>query len=187
MRYMKIKRVIVLVVLLTAVGVVGFGRSGNSAANHDGDPPSPAEEGFAQDTSELLHNELIAALFQEFNETTAENVEQGKRAISLIFNNGNRDMRLIGAFPPLLGGLNDVPSDSFERRSMALALQGQVNRSVERVDGRWYLRRSFPLSNTFHASCVLCHTNFTNQFFTQTHNPDQWVGALTIRVPIQED
>ena len=36
-------------------------------------------------------------------------------------------------------------------------------------------------------SCVLCHTNFTNQFFTQTHNDGQWVGALTLRVPIKDD
>lgn len=187
MRYMKIKRVIALVVLLTAVGVAGFGRSGNSPANHDGNPPSNDEEAFAQKTSELLHNELVAALFQEFNETTAANVEHGKQAISLIFNNANRDMRLIGLFAPLQGGINNLPSDSFERRSLAFALQGLENRSVERIGARWYLRRSFPLSNTFHASCVLCHTNFTSQFFTQTNNPDQWVGALTIRVPIKED
>ncbi|MGA9773921.1 MAG: hypothetical protein WBV94_33125 [Blastocatellia bacterium] len=179
MRYLKIKRVITLVLLLTFVGVVGFGRPDS--------PPSNEERAFAEKTSKLLHNELIAALFQEFNETTPENVEQGKQAISLIFNNSNRDMRLIGIFPPLQGGLNNLPADSFERRSMILALQGQENTSVERVGDRWYYRTSFPLSNTFHASCVLCHTNFTNQFFTQTHNPDQWVGALTLRVPIKED
>jgi hypothetical protein len=187
MRYMKIKRVIALVVLLTAVGVAGFGRSGNSPANYDGNPPSSDEEAFARKTNELLHNELIAALFQEFNETTPENVEQGKQAISLIFNNANRDMRLIGIFPPLQGGINDLPSDSFERRSLALALQGQENKSVERIGDRWYYRTSVPLSNTFHASCVLCHTNFTSQFFTQTHNPEQWVGALMQRVLIKED
>lgn len=182
MRYMKIKRVIALVILLTVVGVASFGRSGNSPSNHDGNPPSSGEEAFAQKTSELLHNELIAALFQEFGETTPENVEQGKQAISLIFNNANRDMRLIGIFPPLQGGINNFPSDLFERRSLASALQGHENRSVERVDGRWYLRRSFPLSNTFHTSCVLCHTNFAN-----LNNSGQWVGALTLRVPINED
>ena len=185
MCYMKIKRAIALVLLLTVVGVVGFGRSSNSPANPDDNPPSSGEEAFAQTTSELLHNELIAALFQEFNETTPENVEQGKQAISLIFNNANRDMRLIGIFPPLQGGNNNLPSDSFEARSLANALQGKENRAIERVGNQWYLRRSFPLSNTFHASCVLCHTNFNSQLFT--NNPGQWVGALTIRVPIQED
>ena len=103
MRYMKIKRVIALVILLTIVGVVGFGRSDN--------PPSTEEVASAKKTDEFLHNELIAALFTEFNETTAENAEQGKQAISLIFNNANRDIRLIGLFPPLQGGLNDLPSD----------------------------------------------------------------------------
>jgi len=179
MRYMKMKRVIGLVVLLSVVGVVGFGRTDNS--------PSNEEVAFAERTTNLLQNELLAALFQEFNETTADNVEEGKQAISLIFNDSNRDMRLIGIFPPLQGGLNDLPSDSFERRSLALALQGDGNTSVERVGNRWYYRRSIALSNTFHPSCVLCHTNFTNQFFTQTHNEGQWVGALTLRVPIKDD
>jgi hypothetical protein len=179
MRYMKLKRVIALAVLLTVGGVVGFGRTDDS--------PSNEEVAFAQRTSDLLLNELLAALFKEFDETTPENVEEGKQAISLIFNNSNRDMRLIGVFPPLQGGVNDLPSDSFERRSLTKALQGDPNTSVERVGDRWYYRRSIPLSNTFHTSCALCHTNFTNQFFNQTNNPEQWVGALTLRVPIKED
>jgi hypothetical protein len=179
MRYMRMKRVVGLLVLLTVVGVAGFGRTDS--------PPSNEEKEFARKTNELLHNELIAALFQEFNETTPENVEQGKQAISLIFNNSNRDMRLIGTFAPLLGGTNDLPSDSFERRSLTKALQGEGNTSVERVGDRWYYRTSIPLSNTFHASCALCHTNFTNQFFTETDNPGQWVGALTLRVPINSE
>ena len=179
MRYIKIKRVIALVILVTVAGVAGFGSTNNS--------PSNEAIAFAQRTSNLMVNELVAALFQEFNETTADNVEEGKQAISLIFNNSNRDIRLIGVFPPLLGGLNDIPSDSFERRSLALALQGQANTSVERVGDRWYYRRSAPLSNTFHQNCVVCHSNFTNQFFTQTNNEGQWVGALTMRVPIERD
>ncbi|HEU4387969.1 MAG TPA: hypothetical protein VFV34_09250 [Blastocatellia bacterium] len=179
MRYMKMKRVIALVLLVTVVGIAGFGRSDN--------PPSAEEEEFAGTTTDLLHNELVSALFTEFNETTPENAEQGKQAISLIFNNANRDMRLIGIFPPLQGGLNDLPSDSFERKAIAAALQGKESKSVERVGDRWYYRKSFPLSNTFHTSCAICHTNFTTQFFTQTHNDGQWVGALALRVPIKED
>lgn len=177
MHYMKVKRIIALVLLLTIVGVVGFGRTDN--------PPSKAEEDFAKKTSELLHNELIAALFQEFNETTTENVEQGKQAISLIFNNSNRDMRLIGIFSPLQGGFNDFPTDSFEWKALARALQGLEHTSTERVGDRWYYRTSFPLSNKFHSSCVLCHTNFAD--INQTTNPGQWVGSLTLRVPIKED
>jgi hypothetical protein len=130
---------------------------------------------------------MLAALFKEFDETTVDNVEEGKQAISLIFHNSNRDIRLIGAFPTFLGGTNDLPSDSFEQRSLVKALRGDGNTSVERVNGRWYYRRSIALSNTFHTSCVLCHTNFTNQFFTQTNNPGQWVGALTLRVPINDN
>jgi len=176
---MKIKRIVGLAALLSVLAVIAFGRTGDS--------PSSDEIAFADRTGDLLQNEVVAALFREFNETTADNTEEGKQAISLIFNNGNRDMRLIGVFGPLLGGTNDLPSDSFERKSLALALQGKPNTSVERVGDRWYSRRSIPLSNTLHTACVLCHTNFTDQFFTQTNNPGQWVGALTLRVPIADD
>ena len=174
MRYMKIKRLIALVVLLTVVAVAGLGRGDNF--------PSNEERASAEKTGQLLHNELFAALIQEFNETTADNVDEGKHAISLIFNNSNRDMRLVGFLPPLLGGFNNLPSDSFERRSLALALQGQANTSVERVGDRWYYRRSDPLSNTFHPNCVLCHQNFAN-----LNNSGQWVGALMMRVPIERN
>jgi hypothetical protein len=179
MRNKKTKLVLVLVFLITVAGLTGFGRADDS--------PSEEAIAFAQRTSDLLLNELLAALFQEFNETTPTNVEEGKQAISLIFNNLNRDMRLIGAFPPLLGGFNDLPSDSFEQKSLSLALKGQANTSVERVGNRWYYRRSIALSNTFHQACVLCHTNFTNEFFQRTNNPGQWVGALALRVPIKTD
>ncbi|HKQ75213.1 MAG TPA: hypothetical protein VJ810_16060 [Blastocatellia bacterium] len=179
MRYLKMKRVIALIALLTVAGIAGFGRANNS--------PSNEAIAFSQRTSNLMVNELLAALFTEFNETTPENVEEGKQAISLIFNDANRDMRLIGVFPPLQGGLNDLPSDSFERKSLALALKGLPNASVERVGDRWYYRRSVALSNTFHQACALCHTNFTNEFFNRTNNPEQWVGALALRVPIKTD
>src|SRR5436190_21241344 len=70
---------------------------------HD-ESPSPKKIAFAQEVSDLMVNELVAALFQEFNETTPENVPHGKQAISLIFNDLNRDMPLIGTFGPLQGG-----------------------------------------------------------------------------------
>src|SRR5438045_7765524 len=107
MRYMKMKCVIGLVFLLAFVGLSAFGTADDSPTNE--------EITFAQQASDLMHNELVAALFQEFNETTPDNVEEGKQAISLIFNDSNRDMRLIGIFPKLQGGLNDLPSDSFEQ------------------------------------------------------------------------
>jgi hypothetical protein len=177
---MKVKRIVTLVFLLAIAGFVVFGRADNN-------PPSQEEKEFARETADLLHNEVFAALLQEFGETTPQNVEQGKRAISLIFNNANRDIRLIGVFPPLLGGSNNIPSDSFERKALTRALQGLPTTSIERVGDGWYYRRSVALSNTMHASCALCHTNFTTQFFEQTNNDGQWVGALTLRVPIREN
>jgi hypothetical protein len=178
MHITRLKRAVALAILISVAGLVAFGRAEN-------DPPTDAEKEVAVQTADLLQKEVFAALLQEFGETTPENVEQGKQAISLVFHDSNRDIRLIGVFPPLLGGNNNIPSDAFERRSLALALQGEPNTSVERAGNRWYYRRSIALSNAMHTSCALCHTNFTPQFFEHTNNPDQWVGALTLRVPIK--
>ena len=178
-RITRIKRAVVLVFLMAAVALVAFGRVNN-------DSPTDAEKETAVQTANLLQAEVFAALLQEFGETTPENVEQGKQAISLVFHDANRDIRLIGSFGPLLGGNNNIPSDDFEQQSLALALQGKPNTTVERHGNRWYYRRSIALSNAIHTSCAQCHTNFTPQFFQNTNNPDQWVGALTLRVPIKE-
>jgi hypothetical protein len=179
MRHLKIKQAAALFVLLAVAGIVAYGRVNN-------DPPTDPEKDVAVQTTDLLQKEVFAALLQEFGETTPENVEQGKKAVSLIFHDANRDIRLIGAYEPLLGGNNNVPSDDFERESLALALQGQGNAKVERQGNRWYYRRSVALSNTFHTSCAMCHSNFNTEFFQQQNNPGQWVGALTLRVPVKE-
>jgi hypothetical protein len=172
--------------LLYRIAVIGLATALGGAvivrASHDR-PPSDREVAFAQQVSDLLLNELVAALFQEFNETTAQNVEHGKQAISLIFNDLNRDIRLVGRFVPQ-GGDNARPDGAFERRALQLALQGQTHTSVQKVNNAWYYRRSVPLTNTMHINCVLCHTNFTPEFFAETNNPGQWVGALVLRVPI---
>jgi len=159
---------------------LGFGLHVDAAGD---DRPSSRQIAFAQEVSDLMVNELVAALFKEFSETTPENVEHGKQAISLIFNDLNRDMRLIGVFGPLQGGANDRPGDAFERTAMEHALTGTPHAAVQRINDRWYYRRSVPLSNTMHQACVMCHTNFTTELFQG--NPDQWVGALVVGVPIR--
>jgi hypothetical protein len=166
--------------------VVAWGVTAVVQADDDR-PPSGREIAFAQQVSDLLLNELLAALFKEFDETTPANVPHGKQAISLIFNDLNRNMRLIGSFAPLQGGRNNRPSGSFERTALAMALDGgQAHTAVQRENDTWFYRRSIPLSNTFHANCVLCHTNFTTDFFERTDNPGQWVGALVLAVPIRD-
>ena len=109
----------------------------SAKASHD-EAPSPRQIAFAQEVSDLMLNELVAALFQEFDETTPQNVEHGKQAISLIFNDLNRDMRLVGAFGPLLGGSNDRPDDRFERTALSRALAGEPYAAVQKVNDRWY-------------------------------------------------
>ncbi len=166
------------------IAAVLFARAliGGNLAMADNDPPSAEQEEFAEGVYTLMLKELVAALFKEFDDTTPDNVEHGKLAISLIFNNKNRDMRLVGASAPLLGGNNNLPRDDFEERALEKALRGgQEHRAVERVNGRWYLRRSVALNNNFHSACVLCHTNFP------PNQGSQWVGALMQRVPITTD
>ena len=164
--------------------VAGLGAAAIAHGNDDA-PPSSAQVAFSQEVSDLMVNEIVAALFQEFDETTPDNVEHGKKAISLIFNDLNRDMRLIGTFSPLLGGSNDRPGDNFERTALGRALTGQAYTAVQKVNDTWFYRRSVPLRKTSKRACVLCHASFTRDFFNNTHNPGQWVGALLVRVPIK--
>ena len=81
-------------------------------------------------------------------------------------------------------GANDRPADSFETTALRRALNGgQAHTDVQKINDTWYYRRSVPLTNTMHENCVLCHTNFTSDFFGDD-NPGQWVGALVLAVPI---
>jgi hypothetical protein len=114
---------------------------------------------------------------QEFAETTPANVEEGKKSISLVFDDRNDSMHLVGTQQPLRA--NDVPQDSFEVTALALAMQGQNFADTQKDQGTWYYRRSVPLSN-FHPACSLCHTNFGPV------NSTQWVGALMLRVPVAD-
>src|SRR5262245_12249706 len=141
----------VLFGFITAGCLVALSFAGAVSAHDDG-PPSANKVAFAQEVSDLMVNELVAALFQEFNETTPNNVEHGKQAISLIFNDLNRNMRLIGTFGPLLGGGNDRPADRFEATALRQALGGDAYTSVQKVNDRWFYRRSVPLSNTLHTA-----------------------------------
>jgi hypothetical protein len=140
-------------------------------------PPTTAQVEFAQRTSDLMLATLFAALLQEFGETTPANVEEGKKSISLIFNDRNDDMRLVGTLDPLRD--NDVPQDRFEWAALELAMQGQPYDAVEKAEGKWYYRRSVPVSN-FHPSCSMCHANFGPV------NAIQWTGALMLRVPVAD-
>jgi hypothetical protein len=152
-----------------------------AVARADGNrPPPQANIEDAKQVADLLENETFAALLQEFSETTASNAAQGKLAIGLMFNDANTAIRLVGTESPLDPGNN--PRDGFESTALTDALDnGTPYDAVEQSqDGNntWYYRRSIPLSNDFTTACVLCHTNFTN-----LENP--WVGALTLKVPIQ--
>src|SRR3954447_26726915 len=140
-----ITRGILVVGLITVTGL-GTGPMLTAIAGGAGRPPSDEQVAFAQRTSDLLLATLFAALTQEFNETTPNNVEEGKQSISLVFNDQNDDMRLVGTFGPLRE--NDRPRDALERAALALALTtGQPYATVRRDKDEWFYRRSVPLSN----------------------------------------
>lgn len=141
-------------------------------------PPSSAAIAFATRTSNLLLATLFAALTQEFDETTPQNVEEGKLSIGLVFSDEHSNFRLVGTQEPL--SENDLPMDAFEETALASALTGAAYTNVERVGARWLYRRSIPLSN-FRAECSLCHANFGPV------NTSQWVGALMLKVPISKE
>src|SRR5262245_7096627 len=69
--------------------IVGVG----AAAGADNHRPTQANIDYAKGVAQLLQNEMIAALLQEFNETTAANAAQGKVAIGLLFDDANRAIR----------------------------------------------------------------------------------------------
>jgi hypothetical protein len=164
---------------IAAAGFIGIAAItltiGAVAEAHHHDQPTDAEVAVAAGTSDLMVNTVVAALVQEIGETTPANAAQGSVSISLVFNDANHDMRLVGTLDPLHD--NDRPEDAFEQSALAKAMTGTAATSVERVRGQWYYRRSVPLSN-FAPQCQMCHSNFA------ALSSSDWVGALMLRVPI---
>ena len=163
-----------LLVCGAVAGVIATALVLDTTAYADDRPGSQAVQ-TAQKTSDLMLATILAALGQEFKESTVGNVELGKQSISLIFNDKNKDMRLVGVLNPLRA--SDIPQDAFEAAALAYAMHGQNLVDVQRGDDKWYYQRSVALSN-FDPSCGLCHTNFGPV------NDKKWVGALMLRVPI---
>jgi len=177
MRY-RILSVTLLAVFVSAVFTsTGSAQLASVSSARSSHPPGTEDIAFARRTSDLLLATLFAALTQEFDETTADNVEEGKQSISLVFSDSHSNFRLVGVDDPLRK--NDRPQDKFEREALGLALNGgQPHTAVQRVNGAWFYRRSIPLS-VFRVECQLCHSNFVGL------GANDWVGALMLKVPIQ--
>ncbi|MBA3549495.1 MAG: hypothetical protein H0T76_23720 [Nannocystis sp.] len=167
---MQVSKSLIALVSVFAATVVTTDASANKKKT-----PSAAAIAFAQETSDLMTNTVVAALLQEIGETTPDNVKQGNLSIGLIFDDANLNMRLVGELDPLRD--NDYPRDDFEEDALAKAMAGMAATSVEKVSGKWYYRRSIPLSN-FAPQCALCHDNFVGLADTE------YVGALMLRIPI---
>lgn len=166
----------IALVLAAAVAAPAFSRPG--LAQEEDERPSDEAIAFAVRTSDLLLATLFAALTQEFDETTPENVDEGMVSIGLVFSDSHTNFRLVGENGPLAE--NNRPQDGFERTALSQALDGgQAHTDVQPVGKAWFYRRSIPLS-VFRAECALCHTNYAGL------DEDDWVGALMLKVPIKD-
>ena len=164
------RKKILVIVLFCTLFLMSFGTPPALAKQ----PPTTEGITFAKKTADLLEAELFAALLQEFAGTTVNNFENGKLAVSLIFDDSHTNFRLVGQEQPL--SKNDLPMDIFEREALEKALKGQPFETVEKVKGKFFYRRSIPLSN-FDPSCAICHSNFGSV------DPKDYVGLLALKIP----
>lgn len=136
----------------------------------------PGDEAFASDVADAMIDRIVALLFREFAVTTPDNAAVGTAAISNIFHNDNPTMRLVGDVDPLQN--SNRPQDRFERDALAAAKLGNNFSRTEKVNGRFWVRKSIAVATTFSTSCVHCHANFEG-----LSNP--WVGALMVRAKVE--
>jgi hypothetical protein len=160
-------------VCFSALNPAATASAGQGRHGHDS-PPSPDDIAFARSTALMLADDLFAALAQQSAVTVPENVAQGNLALSLLFDSSS--YRLVGDIDPI--DPDNEPRDSFERQSLELALTGADNEAVERVRGKYYFRRSAPLSNVLDG-CGVCHGAYGPR------DPGEWVGTMIVRVPIE--
>ncbi len=146
-----------------------------TVAERSSHAPSAASVTFANDVADAMIDRIVALLIREFAVTTADNAAVGSEAISNVFFDANYTMRLVGDVDPLQD--NNLPRDDFERTALAAAKLGQNFSRTERVNGRWWVRKSLAVSTAFSTSCVHCHGNFAD-----LDNP--WVGALMVRAEV---
>ncbi len=162
---------ILAIALATLIATAGF----TVLKADSNSPPTQAEIDFAEETSGLLINSLVAGLVDVFLATVPANVEQGNDAIGTVFADPNKDIRLVGEDQPI--SEKNEPMDPFEVMALNLALAGQTYTDVQRVKGRWFFRSSVPLANSI-PQCALCHVNFG------TPSATDYKGALMVRVRI---
>ena len=102
---------------------------------------------------------------------------------ALVVQNDSTSLATIQQLDPIYADFTQSVNEMHQLRRALDTGEGQT--AVQKVNDTWVYRRSVPLSNTLHPNCVLCHTTFTAEFFDQTDNPNQMVGALVLTVPIR--
>lgn len=156
-------------------GVVADDETSTTEQASHGHQPDPDDQMFASAVADAMIDRLVALLFREFAVTTPDNAAVGTEAISNIFHDSNRLMRLVGDVQPLQN--SNRPADSFERDALAAAKLGNGFTRTEKIQGRWWVRKSIAVSTDFSPSCVFCHANFATV-------SNHWVGALMVRAKV---
>ncbi len=149
--------------------------SNGNGHGHGNQPPTGNDALFASAVADAMVDRIVTLLFREFEVTTPANAAVGSAAISNIFHDDNDLMRLVGDVKPLQK--NNKPADKFEKDALAAAKLGQNFERIEKVQGKWWVRKSIAVATTFSPSCVHCHSNFGS-----LSNP--WVGALMVRAQV---
>jgi hypothetical protein len=138
-------------------------------------PPTAEDKAFTINVADTLQGRIFALLLNEFANTSADNFEAGTVAISLVFDDNNQSLRLVGTLEPLRS--NDAPQDKFEFDALKEAMLGNSTEGFYKANDKYYFRRSVPLKN-FDNSCAICHQNYASPA------DNAYVGALMLKVPV---
>jgi hypothetical protein len=162
-----IKRRIALVLALTAWIM---STAVHIAAQPQPQAPSPAAVADSEAVAATHRSRTLAALFEEFRTTTPENARINSRAISNLFSDGNRLMRLVssGDFTPLQASAR--PLTRFEADAIASFKAGGPGffSRLDRVGPLWMQCEAIALNNGAFLDgtdmnptvCQTCHSSF---------------------------
>jgi hypothetical protein len=153
------------------LALTGFVTSvtGRTAAQQGPPAPSAAAVADSRDVAATHRSRTLAALLQEFGDTTPENARINSRAISNLFFDGNPLMRLVssGDFAPIQASAR--ASTRFEADAIAAFKAGDSFFSrLDRVGPRWLWCEAVALNNgaLLQGSgldpnvCQTCHPTF---------------------------
>ena len=166
---MQISKRRIAIVLALSTGLAG---AAVRMAAGQGGPPAPSPEAVADSAAVAAthRSRTLAALFEEFRTTTPENARINSRAISNLFADGNRLMRLVtsGDFAPIQQSAQAITK--FEADAIASFKAGGPGffSRLDRVGPNWVMCEAIALNNGAFLEgtdmspnvCQTCHASF---------------------------